>query len=167
MCYTCRQNYAKNLVLLLWWEGFNLNSQVNNFVALNLPSAKLNKFYFTFYLESKDGKAIDKNVKSTSRDSEGQFKHLTPKRWCSKSHFSSIYQEIEQHFVSFFLPLNNTNVQHNQSTKQDDIEGLKYGGWNWKESRWTFKLRCKHSESREQSIITVSPYTVVYKKRCR
>lgn len=73
MCYTCRQNFAKKLAPLLWSEGLNLNSQVNNFAALNLPSAKLNKFYFTFYLEDKDGKAIDTNVKNISRGSEGQF----------------------------------------------------------------------------------------------
>lgn len=73
-CYTCKQNFAKKLVLLLWQEGLNFNSLVNNFVALNLPSAKLNKFCFAFYLEGKDGKAIDTNVEKISRGTGAQFK---------------------------------------------------------------------------------------------
>lgn len=43
-------------------------------MALNLPSAKLNKLYFQFHLEGKDRKSIDTNGRNISRGSKDQFK---------------------------------------------------------------------------------------------
>lgn len=64
--------FAENLVFLLW-EGLNLNSQVSIFLALNLPSAKLNRLYLKLYLVVKDGKSVDTNVRNIFSGSGGQF----------------------------------------------------------------------------------------------
>lgn len=43
---------------------------------------------------------------------------------------SLVYVRKLNRILFHFLPVNNTNVQYHQSTKQDNIEGLKYRGRN-------------------------------------